>query len=404
MASAARCERRWRASWLAALLALGAAAHGADVPIRSRAELDTHLREHGASSPLMALSPGARERFLHSLRFGEGGLASASGIDLADELTQEQIVAVLGLFGPEARAQAPPSLLEEVRGVEKNVRTRDEIGTIERRYNDYFKAVDGLEHPDSDARAAAKGAAFDEHLADLYGRKVLVKLDDRELRLLRRAAHEVAMATREARHVAAFHAVFDERRRRELLSTSDLETLQALLLSSHRIAEARRLALDHPSARLPRLPTFQDDLGKPSGPTVWRMVADGRRLIREAVDLEPTQILVTAGCHLAVAADDIEADPVLGPAFARHARWLSQAPGVEAIDDVRRWIAQRPASPMFMIFDRAEWPLLPSWRMPEFHVVREGRVIESMSGWQRDPGHRARLVAMLSRHGLLSVP
>jgi hypothetical protein len=60
---------------------------------------------------------------------------------------------------------------------------------------------------------------------------------------------------------------------------------------------------------------------------------------------------------------------------------------------------------MLMIHDRAEWRLLPAWRAPEFHVVRDGKVVESFNGWERgSPEYRERLVELLRRNGLLPAP
>jgi hypothetical protein len=386
-------------------LLLALSAIPAPAEIRTRAELESHLREHAADSPINQLSPGARERFLYSLRFSDRGISSASGIDLGDELTQSQILAVMALFGEEAVKHAPDSHSEELRWLEKRVSSRERIGPIESRYNDYFKACADIPDVDSEVRVHKRAAAFELHLGDLYREAALRRVDDRELRLLRRAAHEVAMATRAEAHVEAFSTVFAERRRRELLSSDDVVTLQSLLLSLHRLADARRLAGEFPAMRLPRLPQFRDPLAKAAGgrATVWRFDAVGKLLTREAVDLAPSQILVTGRCHIARdAAAEISADALLGPAFTRHARWLTLPPGIESIEAVRGWNAALPGAPMLMIYDRTEWQLLPAWREPEFHVVRDGKVVESLNGWMRGSAqHRADLVAMLGRHGLL---
>lgn len=387
--------------WTLALMASAATA----APIRSRADLDAHLSDHAADSPLNALSPGARERFLYSLKFDpRAGLIAASGVDVADELTEEQIRAVFELFGPEVARHAPPSLLEDVRGVEKKVRSRDQVGATERSYIDYFKAVTDVASEDPDQKGDAMAAAFDQHLAALYQGRGLARLDDRELRLLRRAAQEVSLATRAPSHVEAFRAVFEERRRRDLLSSSDLETLHALLVSTYRIADARRLAGDFPQSKLPRLPSFKDDVGeKPGVATVWRFSLEGRQLTREVVDLRPAQILVTVGgMGSREVADDIFADATLGPVFVRHARWLAQPPGVEPLDDARQWNAARAEQPLLLVHARSEWQLLPRWRIPEFYVVEDGKVVDSLAGWERGSAKfREQLLAMLERHGLL---
>jgi hypothetical protein len=374
-------------------------------PIRTRAQLDAYLRDMPADSPLNAFSPGGRERFLYGLRFGEnGGLAGAEGSDLSDELTQQQIAAVLSLFGPEVIAYAPESRRDEVRSFEKNVRSRDAIGAVERRYNDYYRAVRDIDDIDSEVRVRRMAAAFDSTVAELFKGKNLSRVDDRELRLLRRAAQEVALATRAAPYVDAYRALFAERQRRNLVSTNDIETLQSLLLSQHRFAEARRLPGEYPGIRMPRLPAFRDDLGKASGkPTVWRADVEGKELRREALDLAPTQILVTASCHFSKdAAADIAKDALLGPVFAQHAHWLALAPGASSIDDVLTWNRALPSVPILMIYDRDEWDVLPAWRMPEFYVVRDGRVLGAVHGWQRGTStSRDQLIALLRQHGLL---
>jgi len=132
----------------------------------------------------------------------------------------------------------------------------------------------------------------------------------------------------------------------------------------------------------------------------------GRRLTRTAIDLEPTQILVTAGCHFSAdAAEDISADPVLGPVFARHAHWLVGTPGVESIDAVRQWNQRFPDAQAEMIHDRGEWAIFPIWSMPTFHIVRDGKVVETVKGWPRSPASsRQPLIDALRRAGLLVQP
>ena len=57
---------------------------------------------------------------------------------------------------------------------------------------------------------------------------------------------------------------------------------------------------------------------------------------------------------------------------------------------------------MLPIHDRGEWTLVPRWVMPTFFVIRNGKVVDSTSGWASDdPTSRKRLVALLQRTGLL---
>src|SRR3546814_16145872 len=121
--------------------------------------------------------------------------------------------------------------------------------------------------------------------------------------------------------------------------------MRGILLAGRRFEQARRFTASHPDAGLSALPAFEDPLASDAQATVWRMNAEGNRLTRTAIDLEPTQILVTAGCHFPVdAAADISADPVLDPVFARHAHWLVSTPGIEPIDAQRQWHHRPPAA------------------------------------------------------------
>ena len=395
---------------LRALALIGAAcvaalAHGAESApvITTRAQLDAHLSEHAGGNPLDALSPGARERFLYSLEFNEVGLVTMDPGDLADELTDEQIHAVFALFGPRVIPYAPKSRQAETKSLERRAESTRAIGAIERQYNDFYRALRDIDEPVSERKAQKLGELFDARLAALYTPRALRGADDHELRLLRTAAHWTADGTRLPRHVDAFSAVFAERGRRQIVSTGDVESLQRFYLTMRRFGDARRLASEYREARLAPLPQFSDSLGAAAGhPTVWRIEDSGKRLERTIVDLAPLQLLVTVACHVSKdAAADISADPMLGPVFEKHARWLVLAPGSESIDAALDWNHALPRAPVSMIYDRAEWSVLPAWSMPEFYVVRDGKVLESIKGWDGSSSTRTDLIAVLRRHGLL---
>lgn len=72
----------------------------ADISIDTKAELDTFLAA-GKASPLDKLSPLARQRFVESLVFSDGGLGSYGYADLEAELTASEIHSVLAMFGVE---------------------------------------------------------------------------------------------------------------------------------------------------------------------------------------------------------------------------------------------------------------------------------------------------------------
>src|SRR3546814_2240239 len=72
------------------------------------------------------------------------------------------------------------------------------------------------------------------------------------------------------------------------------------------------------------------------------------------------------------------------------------------LDAARDWNRRFPDAQVEMIHDRGEWSILPTWSMPKFHIVRGGKVIETVKGWPRSPtSHRQPLIDALRRAGLL---
>ena len=196
--------------------------------------------------------------------------------------------------------------------------------------------------------------------------------------------------------------VFDELERRSLADARAINRMFGFLLKARRFGAAEAFAAGHPDAGLPDMPAFID---KPVSdlPSVWRFDPATGKAERLGIDLGPLQIIVVAGCHFSSdAAADIVRDPVLGPAFARHARWLSLPPGNEKLDALAEWNRMHAATPMLPIHDRTEWALIPKWTMPTFAIIKDGKLIDSTKGWRSDdPEFREQLVMLLERTGLL---
>lgn len=383
----------------------------AETPIRSKAQLDAYLRAHaGRPTPLDCLSPGARERFVSSIKWGTNGkgLRGIGTGDLVDELTNAQIHDLLMLFGAEMAAQAPRSWLPDAADHDAPCRRSNApIGDLERRFNRFEQFELHLPSDASDLdNAAALARRFDTLFPEARSAEALARLDAHDLRLLARAAEDVvASGAVRPEYVEVMQKSFAERQRRGIATAADVDDLRRTLLQAHRFDAARRLTADHPDAGLAPLPAFRDNLPASGNArhTVWRVSPDGKTLTREAIDLGPTQVIVAAGCHFSHdAAEDISADPVLGPVFARHAHWLVQAPGIEDVADVRDWNRKLPHAQAEMLYDRGEWTALPRWEQPTFYIVRGGKVIDQLKSWPRDPAsNRQPLIDALRRAGLL---
>ncbi|MET0551272.1 MAG: hypothetical protein ABW002_18605, partial [Xanthomonas sp.] len=148
------------------------------VPIRSAAQLQAYLRTHaGQRTPLDALTPGARERFLDGLVFGRTGLGGFDTQDLP-QLTRTQGRALLALFGVERYAETLPHWAPQPRRSDPAAR----IGNLERRYNRYHRNLDDLRRTGRDPWPALRSA-----LPETFDPAATAQLDDTALELLYRA-------------------------------------------------------------------------------------------------------------------------------------------------------------------------------------------------------------------------
>ncbi len=382
----------------------------APADLTSRNALDAwRARHRNAATPLDALSPGARERLMDGLAFVDGRIVGVGGADLAAELTQPQIDAVLVWLSQPAgmiRSRIDGRAVPAGDIAPRRAATNRVITPTERRVNAFLRDAERPPASETDvARHARIARQYDAAFPTVPTPEALSRLGDADLRLLMRAAQTAAFYDGHDTAVDAMQALLPALRARDRVTDGDLEDLQKALLRGRRFDEARDITRAHPQAMMDRVPALRDAVtATPAAPTAWRLRDGGALLERERIDLSGTRIVVTAGCHFSQdAAADIATDPVLGAAFARHATWLMAAPGGESIDAVLDWNRRFPQAQALMRHDDDEWSLLPSFAMPTFYVIRDGRVIERVTGWSsRTKEQRQPLIDALSRSGLLA--
>jgi hypothetical protein len=377
------------------------AADATGLPIRSLAQLETWLQTHaGKQTPLDRMPPGARMRFLASLRFGERGLGGFDPADLGATLTPDEIRAVLALFGPDVEAFAahiPSTRLPEG----SNATSMQATSSIEQRFNELYLFDLHLGDATDLERGKALASRYLALFPDARDADYLRGISDPDLKLLYRAAHQANFYNPGTATSAGMAAAIDAMAARGIASADELQDARDALLAARQFDSAQRFSDAHAAAQLPPLPRIRGadaDFGDQA--TLWQLDAGSDTLERSPVDTAPLQVLVLAGCHFSAdAARDIVADPVLGPLFRLHGHWLSLPPGQEDLQAVRDWNREHPQAPMEMLYDRGEWPMFTRWSMPTFYVVRDGKVLGSMAGWSTSS--REELVALLRRTGLL---
>ena len=369
-----------------------------------RPEVTQWLRLHPeAAAALERLSQGARQRFLRGLMVRDGAVVGFDPSELSAELDAQDSQAFLASFGLQEYAGMIHSHHNQP-GALRRIARGSQPSELEGRFDAFVAAVS--EHPRGESDSAfgeRVGAAFDRLFPEARSGEMLAAFDDHDLWLVFRAADDAAgIGPTEAR-ANVLERVFAVLHAHGLAMDQDHVDVQQRLVAARLYARARAFTVAHPEAGLATIPKVLDDVGSTASiPTLLRQ--EGTAWRREGIDLRKPQVLVLSGCHNAeVAARDIAADPILGPAFARHARWLALPPGEEDFEQVAEWNRSHAPQRMEMVYDRAEWTLFDRWLMPTFIVLRDRHEIERFSGWPPEEAseRKARLIAALRRAGLL---
>ncbi|HET6432289.1 hypothetical protein [Dyella sp.] len=375
---------------LAAGLALAAPqARAREVTITTPEALARYLHDTPIErSPLGALPPGARRRFLGSLKFGPRGLAGFAIDDLDQELDHAQAEAVLTLFGAEKYGAGVGLSAQEYaqrkfeRATDAAVRGCTAGSCPETPVEQRF---DALQQPGRSGTDADRHAAISADYARLFTGDMspvaLARSSTPDLRLLARAARMALDADPDGRAGDDLARVLDALQQRGMANDTDYLPLFRAHVAARRFDAAQALMRDHPAMSAPALPTLRDHTVRGNGPTLLTVRADGRHMIRENAGLDvPLRIVVVAGCHFSEdAVRAIAADPQLDILFRQHAIWL--ASDTTALADAAAWNRAFPTQPVHIAWHDREWTMLSSWAMPTYYVFRHGREVAHWAGW-----------------------
>lgn len=366
----------------------------AEPPLRSEAALAAWLKANaGKPTPLDALSPLARKRFVASLRFGAAGADpyAYERHDLARELTGSQIRSLLGLFGVE-----PDEFLLSL--ARPRPKTAARIAA-EARPSAIAIAYDGYRRAFASAEAEAF-KPYDSGYSDLEFARVLGRafdtafgtptqpssLTDGDLELLHDAASLTAFSGDEPRYARLQVGLFEELAERGLAAPADPRYANASLLKARLFGDASHFAQAHPGEHIRPLPTL---IGEPRTGDGVRMVwtpADSRALRLGPLDLgDGIRIVAIVGTRCGFSQNAMQAirtDPQLRRAFDSRVTWLSLPPGWEDFDLVLEWNREHPTQPMVMAHAKQEWPMVHGWSTPRFHFFRDGQWVAHTMGWE----------------------
>jgi hypothetical protein len=377
---------------------LGAAAQPAPDVIRTQAQLQAALAS-STPTPLDALTPYGKRRFVQSLRWGSAGVAGFNFIALVRELNATQLAAVLAYIDSSSQMSR---LADELQGAP--LRLPGPSTDIEGRFDTLVRVAD--------APAAATGPvttlrdpALDRAYAELFEARMTPQALQRaapgDLPLLFDAASTV-----DAREPGT--AAFDDmvRIHREMQARgidtrrSFDDALFRSMLAARRFEAAKSFAAAHPALANAVVPHVNDALGAGfTGRSVFHYDAATNTLTRAAAPPSGKElvIVVGAGCHFSRdALDAIHTDPALRDRL-RQANVRIMVPPSEAISFrfVAAWNAANPTLPIDIPYDVKEWQVLKQTGVPYFYLLKDGKpVAELDSGWP-EGGNKAALLALI---------
>jgi hypothetical protein len=388
---------------LAPARAGSAVEQGAHAVIRSQQQWETMLKS-GETTPLDALTPYGKRRFIASMSWGRAGLGGFGFGPLIRELDADQLSDVLTfldsadylkylrdqLVGAQLRLPAP-SLDAEQRLVDLETFAKLEIE----------KNRDII--PSSTARG---GSTLLRRYEDLFGGQsrlsVLQRQPTADLPLLFDAA---ALAARETSESTAFADMLEIHRE---MAARGIDTRRSFddsvltaLMAAREFKKARMFASSRPHLASREIPIVVDLLGSSfKGRTVLEYDRINKTLTRRALPYPigtELVMVVDAGCHFSRdALNAIRNDAELQLRL-RKANLLLVTPPRSPISTsfLGDWNEANPSMPIYVPFNTKEWEAFDVAGVPEFFLLRNGALVEQLrSGWPAK-GNKAALVKLL---------
>lgn len=365
-------------------------------PIHSRAQLSAYLKRSADSdSPLDALPPDARQRFLASLRFRNGGLASLSYADLL-RLNAVQIYRILALFGAQSATQSIAGSVFRSLDVASAGATSAAHSSRAPKLHaalKYALQVDENLSRAPDRQHESVIEIYEKRLAPAQKPSELTKLSDRDLADLFEATSAAthAAANLRARNDFTTDLTLDMQAltSRHLASNAEYRHYYQSLVSARHFNAARRFYSEHPQLGLPPLPTFLPQISAVSyrrgSPLVFSPHSAGRVLTVHRISLRKASqavILVSPDCHFSTrflrAADR---HPRLLAALSSHSVWVTPPDGILQTRTLASWNRAHPLESINIIDEPWEWPMIKTMAVPTFYFLHRGRLVATVSGW-----------------------
>jgi hypothetical protein len=369
--------------------------------VRSQAQLEAALAS-GQRTPLDALTPYGKRRFISTLTWGSKGLGGFGFRPLVRELNEEQLSATLSfldsssylrvigdeLVGAPLRLSAPSLEIEQ-----RLLALEDFVFRTSSSTHDSFTARDG----------SPLLRRYGELFGSLKERPGLQAQPTEDLPLLFDDASLVAGEN------PASSALTDMRLIQQEMTARGIDTRRSFdgavltaLIAAREFDQARDFVGHRPHLAKKKIPNVIDSLGRTfSGRSAFQYDATNDTLIRRAMPhasgIELVMV-VDAGCHFSRdALESIRADVEL-QARLQKANLLLITPPASAIapDFLASWNNANPSLQIYAPYNVREWKSLDVASVPQFFMLKDGVVVAQLtSGWPAG-GNKSALVNLLN--------
>jgi len=239
----------------------------------------------------------------------------------------------------------------------------------------------------SDERDAAVASIYTAKFETVEVPSVLMSLSDRDLQAAFRAASDASFYRPDGPAMNGLRNCYAELARRSIATQAQTRTVYEALFQARAFSDMSAFRDAH-TADIVDAPV--QVIGGESAAGLHRelSVIDARHLIVKNVRVggNPTIVVISHPlCHFSRwAAEAIEADPELSSIFDAHSTWVAPADRNLSLQPFVDWKSAHPHNPIGLVGTNAGWPEVQSWQTPTFLFFRNGKLVATVIGWQRE--------------------
>lgn len=378
--------------------------HMQPVVVKSREELERLL----ASGPTVLdnLTPYGKRELLQSLSWGRRGLGGFSPAAPLRELNREQALAIYELLGvrqyfPKIFSTAPTIRLDDVSP--QCAQLVEQFKAVIRE-NELEKSRG--ENTSSNSSWVPSTQFYRVRVKPLMHAQKLSRMSNSDVYLLFDMANEASFTLNSPSAVQDMKSIYRVFEQRGIDTRRGVDNTMLQALIRHRdLKAAQQFITEHREFADRKLPVLLDRIGHVRHrPTV--LVDQGDAWVRTLApfnrDKAQLVIVLSESCGFCRKfMSDLEADEALRQHLERAETMMLSAPGDgDPFEFVKRWNSTHENLRMYVPNKISEWKGFDSGRVPQFLIVRNGKILHSSFGWQKDGSSKVELLDQLAKFGL----